>query len=1100
MKIIRNAVRHRDSSRLKITLRMKLLLSLFFATLLQINAGLEGTRSQKITLDLKSATVLDVIREIETTTEYRFLYRKDQLDTSRKMDIRAKNEKLEQVLQKVFGNSGMTYKIEQKQIVLTPNNDIPSGPGAHTTNPVQEQHAVTGIVSDALGPIPGVAIYFKSDTSRGDVTDINGKYRLFATPTDTLVFSYIGYKSVERVVRNQNHISVELKEAVTELNEVVLNAGYYTTTEKERTGNIAKITAKEIELQPLISPLQALQGRIAGMEVIPGRGDLPGAAPTIRIRGQNSLRAEGNYPLFIIDGMPIDATPLESNGALTNIGIDPLSTLNLSNIESIEVLKDADATAIYGSRGANGVILITTKQGMARKTAFQARLYSGVSTVYNRLDLLNTQQYLQIRKKVFENDGTEPTLRNAYDLLLWDQNRYTDWQEEFFGGSAWTTDVNISASGGNANTQFQLNGGYQEQGSVLPGDSKYQKATASLTLNHQSKNQRLSLGLKLNYGKDKNTILGIRSTGNQLFSLAPNAPPVFNQDGSLHWEEWDATGRNNPVEGYYNSSKTESDNLISNFSLSYLLVKGLTIRTNLGYNQLYSNDLLKIPKKSYNPSSWDFRDHQSTHLQQHRKSWSIEPQLNYSTKLNKFRMDALIGTTFQQNQNNRTGVTGTGYVSEALIGNLAAAETLTQGINQTTDYRYHAIFGRLGLNWNQKYYLNLTGRRDGSSRFGPGKQWANFGAIGAAWIFSNEKWVREHIRFLSFGKLRGSYGTTGSDQIGDYGYLDAYEATVAPGGLYPTNLANPDYSWEVNKKLETGLQLGFLQDRINLGVSWYRNRSSNQLVGYPLPGTTGFNVVQANLPATVQNTGWELEFSSFNLRNDNFTWQTTFNLSIPQNRLISYPGLEESAYANSYRIGHPLNINLLFQYDGLDPETGFYQFIDINGDGRLDYEDRVIIKDRSRKFFGGINNTVNYRNFSLQFLWQFVKQEGMLTLFNAGSTGNQREVVVLALEENSPFQTISRSLDAIQAYTYAQNSSLSYTDASFIRLKTLSLSYALPLELIGSMGIDACKIFVNGQNLITFSGYDGMDPEMNNSTGIQFGNLRTITAGLQLNF
>lgn len=1099
MKIIRNAVRHRESSRLKITLRMKLLLSLFFATLLQINAGLEGNRSQNITLDLKSATVLDIIREIETTTDYRFLYRKDQLDTSRKMDIRAKNEKLERVLQKVFGNSGIVYKIEQKQIVLTPNDDMPPGSLGNTTNPVQEQHPVTGIVSDELGPLPGVTIYIKSDPSRGGFTDTAGKYRLMVASTDTLVFSYIGYKSVERFVRNQTNINVELQEDVTALNEIVLNAGYYTTTEKARTGNIVKITSKEVELQPLVSPLQALQGRIAGMEVIPG-GNLPGTAPTIRIRGQNSLRNEGNFPLYIIDGMPIDASPLDSNSNIGFAGIDPLSTLNLSNIESIEVLKDADATAIYGSRGANGVILITTKKGVERKTAFEARIYSGVSTVPNRLDLLNTQQYLQIRNKVYENDGTTPTLRNAYDLLLWNQNRYTDWQEEFFGRNAWVTNANLTVSGGNANTQFQINGGFQEQGTVYPGDSRYQKGTVSLSLDHSTIDQKFTLGLRVNYGIDINNLVGNPNIGSQIFNLSPNAPPVFNDDGSLHWEEWDATGRNNPIEGYLNSSKTESNNLISNVTLNYNILKGLSLKSNLGYTFLNSKEVVKRPLSSYNPSSWDFRDHESSHLQQQRKSWSIEPQLVYNAEFGNIQLDALVGTTFQQNQNYQTGVTGAGYVSEAMIGNLAAAETLTQGINQTTDYRYNAVFGRLGLNWKQKYYINLTGRRDGSSRFGPGKQWANFGAIGAAWIFTEEKWVREHFNFLSFGKLRGSYGTTGNDQIGDYGYLDVYEATVAPGGLYPTALANPDYSWEVNKKLETGIQLGFLEDRINLGVSWYRNRSSNQLVGYPLPGITGFNTVQANLPATVQNTGWEFEVSSFNFQKSDFSWQTSINFSIPKNKLVRYPGLEESSYANTYRVGYPLNINLLYQYDGLDPETGFYQFTDVNDDGRLDFEDRVIIKDRSRNFFGGINNILNYKRFSLQFLWQYAKQEGRITLFNAGSIGNQRDVVMQALDGDSPFQTISLSIGAIQGYLNAQNSNLADTDASFLRLRTLSLSYLLPSEPLSALGVDGCKVFVHGQNLITLTRYEGMDPEMATGTGIDFGNLRTITAGIQLNF
>src|SRR5690606_10523724 len=285
-----------------------------------------------------------------------------------------------------------------------------------------------------------------------------------------------------------------------------------------------------------------------------------------------------------------------------------------------------------------------------------------------------------------------------------------------------------------------------------------------------------------------------------------------------------------------------------------------------------------------------------------------------------------------------------------------AAESMDNGTSQNTAYKYNAVFARLGYNWNRKYYINLTGRRDGSSRFGSGNRFANFGAIGAAWIFSEGAFVKKHLSFLSFGKLRSSYGTTGNDQIPDYGYLDAYEATRGPGGLYPTQLYNPNFSWEINKKLETAIELGFLRDRINLGVSWYRNRSSNQLVGYPLPGITGHASVQANLPATVQNSGWEVELSTLNITSENFKWQTSFNITFPKNELLNYPNIDQSSYANVYRVGRPLNIDLLYQYEGIDPDTGLYSIADLNDDGRFDYDDRIIIKDQGRKFFGGINN------------------------------------------------------------------------------------------------------------------------------------------------
>ena len=960
------------------------------------------------------------------------------------------------------------------------------------------QQLITGTVSDHQGlPLPGVNILIKG-SHQGAMTNLEGEYGINASIGDTLSYSFIGYTTKILVVTQNFKGDVQLQQNADALSEVVINAGYYNTTERERTGNIAKVTAEEIELQPLVSPLQTLQGRMAGVEISPGN-DLPGSAPTIRIRGQNSLRAEGNYPLYIIDGMPLNSSPLESNSNLSFTGIDPLSTLNVSNIESIEVLKDADATAIYGSRGANGVILITTKQGQSEKTEVQVQVYSGFSEVPNRIDLLHTEQYLQIRRRAFENDGTEPTQFNAYDLLVWDQERDTDWQEEILGGNAAVTNLNLTVTGGNQTTRYRLNGGFQEQGTVYPGDANYQKATGGLSVSHHSKDQKFKLQTAINSGLDNNKIVGNRSLVSSIFSLAPNAPAIFNEDGSLHWEEWIETGIDNPFNGYFNTSKIEASNLISNLSLSYELLKGLRLKTNLGYTNYNSEEIFKIPKRSYNPLYSEFLEAQSIHLLQKRNSWIVEPQLEYTTQLNKLQIESLIGSTFQKNQSRITEFTATGYVSESLIGNIAAAESLSDGRRQSTTYKYNALFARIGLNWDHKYLLNLTGRRDGSSRFGPGKRFANFGAIGAAWIFTEEGFM-DHLDFLSFGKLRASYGSTGNDQIGDYGYLDAYEATPGAGGLYPVALANPDYSWEINKKLEAALQLGFLKERLNLNISWYRNRSSNQLVGLPLPGVTGFNSVQANLPATVENRGWELEFTSLNFQKKDFSWRTSVNLTFPENELVSYPNLEESPYANTYRIGEPLNIALLYQYEGINPETGFYEVADINGDGRFDYEDQVVVQNQNRQYYGGIQNQFTYKNFSLQFLWQFVKQEGRLTLFNTGSLGNSRAVVAEALTDNSTYQSISNSSESRRAYNYASASSLGYTDASFLRLKTLALNYNLPSAPLQKIGMRGAKLFLTGQNLFTFTDYQGMDPEVTNGTGASFSDLRTYSLGIQLNF
>ncbi len=958
------------------------------------------------------------------------------------------------------------------------------------------QQQISGTVTGPTGePLLGVTVRVDGK-NYGTTTNIEGRYDIVANPGDVLIFSFVGYKPQEILVENQSVLSISLENDVDALEEVTINAGYYTVTERERTGNISRVTASEIENQPVVSPLQALQGRVAGLQVTPG-GSHPGMAGIIQIRGQNSLRAEGNYPLYIIDGVPINSTPVESNSLLGSAGIDPLNNLSLSNIESIEVLKDADATAIYGSRGANGVILVTTKNGTLKKTTVEANFYTGVATVPNRLELLNTDEYLRIRRRAFQNDEVEPTERNAYDLLLWDNDRYTDWQEFAFGGTSRTMNTSLNFSGGSENTSFRMGGSYFTQGTVYPGDYKYRKVTGNLNINHHSSDKRFNLNFSMNYGLDVNNLVGNLNLNSAIYLLPPNAPSVFQEDGSLSWEAWSEAGLDNPLKGYYNYNTTKTNHLISNMSLSYEIFNGFTAKANLGYTDYQSAELWKLPAKSYNPANQE--QNNSSHLNSTRDSWIIEPQLLYNSSFNKFQIESILGATFQENNSDRLSFLGTGYASEVLIGNLAAAEKILSPQNASAAYKYTSLFARVGLNYDHKYYLNFTGRNDGSSRFGPNNRFANFGALGSAWIFSEESWVQKALPFLSLGKLRGSYGTTGNDQIGDYGYLDAYQATIGMGGLYPTRLANKDYSWEVNKKLELGIELGFINNTILFGTSWYRNRSSNQLVGYTLPGITGFSSVQANLPATIENTGWELEASASLIDRDHFSWRAALNFTLPKNKLLSYPEIDQSTYANTYRVGAPLNIALHYQYEGIDPDTGFYKFLDVNDDGRFDFEDRVRIQDRSQQFFGGFSNTLNYKNFGLDFLWQFVKQEGSSNLVNTGTLQNQRDISLEALGENSIYQRVSQTFPSNTAYSFYSNSNATVEDASFLRLKTLSLGYTLPGAALQPLGVSNLKVFLNALNLFTITSYNGLDPEFPYSS-TAFSALRTITGGVQLTF
>ncbi|MCL8008307.1 SusC/RagA family TonB-linked outer membrane protein [Gelidibacter japonicus] len=971
------------------------------------------------------------------------------------------------------------------------------------TLPLTAQHLlVTGKVTDGNLPISGANVLIKN-TNSGVVTDFDGRFTITARPSDTLQISYLGYTTLTIPINNRSTINVTLQEDATALGEVQINAGYYSTTDREKTGSIARITAKDIELQPVNNPLEALQGRMAGVEITQRSGIL-GAAPQIYIRGQNSLRRSfndnGNLPLYIVDGMPINSSPLFSQNAFLTNGTDPLNTLNISNIESIEVLKDADATAIYGSRGANGVILITTKKKQAGdKTQVEASVYSGISRVSHFVDLLNTQQYLKLRQQAFENDGVVPSQFNAFDLLIWDQDRYTNWQKEFFGRTALMSNINLSVSGGNENTSYLVGASSHKQGSVFPGDFSYRKKTFNFSLGHRSHNKKFKLNLTANYGIDDNDLFSNATFVSRAFTLPPNAPAIYNNDGSLNWENstW-----NNPFAALKNNSRSTVKNLIANLGLEYVLMHGLTLKTNMGYTDLNSEDVILTPIETYDPALWHRVSNTSRHSLIGRKSWIFEPQLSYSKKFGNHRLDALVGATFQENNSNSLRIIGTGYSDKQLIGNLSSADAVVINHDIEMYYKYSAVFARIGYNWKSTYFLNLTGRRDGSSRFGPGKQFANFGAIGAAWIFSNDDFVQKISPFLSFGKLRGSYGITGSDQIGDYRYLDTYQATPGPGGLYPTQLTNPDFSWETNKKLEAALELGFLKDKISLNIGWFNNRSSNQLVGYPLPAMTGFNFVEANLPATVQNTGWEFDLHTVNLQANSLMWKSSFNLTIPQNKLVRFPNIEETSYRNTYRVGYPLNLGIHYNFQGVDPETGLYTIEDVNGDGVYDFNDQIIIKKLGRQYYGGIQNQINYRSFSINFLLEFVKQDGYK--FGAvppGRLGNNlpNQVNLYQHENSSSTQIASQSIFALIAYNNAYNSDFAITDASHIRMKTLSLGYNIPDKLIRSTGLQQFKIFLHAQNLFTLTNYIGLDPQL--GTGEKnLPPLQSFTAGVQLNF
>jgi TonB-linked SusC/RagA family outer membrane protein len=963
----------------------------------------------------------------------------------------------------------------------------------------QQQNQISGTITDGTSPLAGVTVAVKGQQNNVAISDFSGQYILLAAPTDTLTVSFMGFKTVLVPINGRKTINIPLREDATALQEVKINAGYYSVKEKERTGSIARITAKDIETQPVTNVLATMQGRMAGVNITQTSG-VPGSGFDIQIRGRNSLRTDGNSPLYIVDGMPLGTESLGnssflSGAILPGAGVNALSTINPTDIESIEVLKDADATAIYGSRGANGVVLITTKKAKVGKTTLTANIFSGVGQIARKLNLMNTEQYLNMRRQAFQNDGVTTYPASAHDSNgNWDQNRYTDWQKVLIGNTSQHRQVDVGIQGGSEFTKLLLKMTNYNETSVFHGDFEYKKTAFQFSGNHRSENQKLKVELSVQYVLDQNNLPGTDLTLDAI-NLAPNAPALYDEEGNLNWENstW-----NNPIRQNFEKYVANTNFLNAGSSLSYQLLPNLEFRTMAGFSDTRLAESKIAPSTLYDPafgldSSFSFLVKNSGYQQ----SWSLEPQLNWSKEYGKHKLNVLSGVTFQQRNFGTYTLQATGFSSNSLIYNPSAANMIRILNNNNSVYKYNAVFGRLNYTFNERYIFNVTGRRDGSSRFGPGKQFANFGAIGAAWLFSKEALVEKHLPWLSFGKLRTSYGTTGNDQIGDYQYLDTFSSNSLPYqgiiGLQPTRLFNPDFSWETNKKWEAALDLGVLNDRISLTAAYFKNKSGNQLVGIPLPGTTGFTSILSNFPAEVENSGLELEWNSKNINRANFSWSTSFNITFPKNELVSFPDLEGSTFANQYVVGEPLNIRMVYHYTGRNPETGLYEFEDYNGDGLIrSANDRKMLVNTTPEFFGGLQNTLSYKNWQFDFLFQFVKQIGPNFNNYKSMPGLSVNQSVDVLNEGQPFSA-GFNTQASNAYSFYRNSDAAFGDASFIRLKNMALSYTLPTAKTWN-----CKLYLQGQNVLTFTSYRGLDPE--NYSGVRIPPLRIISLGTQLTF
>lgn len=550
---------------------------------------------------------------------------------------------------------------------------------------------VKGVVTDAEGPLAGVNILIKNK-NKGAISNLDGSYELPSRVGDTLLFTYIGYTTQEIPVGNQSIINVTMQPDATALDQVVINAGYYNVTDREKTGSISRITAKEIEDQPVINPLATLQGRMAGVDVQQLSG-VPGGGFTVRIRGQNSLFA-GNEPLYIIDGIPYDAQSLgsrsTSNLIIPGANISPLNAINPNAIESIEVLKDADATAIYGSRGANGVVLITTKKGKQGRTRFSISNSTGIAHITKKIDLLNTRQYLEMRREGFANDGITEYPETAYDVNgTWNQNRDSDWQEELIGGTAFSQEVNASVSGGSETTQFLIHGMYHTETTVFPGDFNYDKIAVNSNLQHRSENEKFKISFNSGYTLENNFLPG-KDLSDTARNLAPNAPALYDEEGNLNWENSTWT---NPLAELQIEYTNDSKNLLGNTVLEYELLKDLQLKLQTGYRSTQFESNNRTPHTIYDPAYGlnSSVSRANKHTANHT-SFIAEPQMQWHTKGEKHSWNVLVGATFQDQSTNSITLLGYGFANNNFLDNLSAADNLLVLNEDSYQYKYQSFF------------------------------------------------------------------------------------------------------------------------------------------------------------------------------------------------------------------------------------------------------------------------------------------------------------------------------------------------------------------------------------------------------------------------
>lgn len=971
------------------------------------------------------------------------------------------------------------------------------------------------VTSSNAEPIPGVSIFVKGTPSNGTQSDATGSYKISIPPdAKILVFTFIGYKTKESAITGTT-LNVTLDEENTTLSDVVV-VGYGTQIKRDVSGSVTSVKSKDLENLPVTSFESALQGKAAGVQIAAQNGKL-GQGITVRVRGAASVTA-GSEPLYIVDGIPITSGDLSSTTAPTSA----LADLNTNDIESIEVLKDAAASAIYGARASNGVVIITTKQGKAGKTLIQFNALGGISSPSNHRTFLNAQEYVQILRRAGQGaanqdflNGDYTTLQEALDdynsIVEGRLNRYSagnndyqtykvnsNWEAASFQDKPVTQQYDLNLTGGNDKTKFYIGGQALDQKGILVGNS-YKRYSGRLNLTNKV-TDFLEVGVNLNFSNSINNRLSndnAFSSPLQSVALSPITPFIDPRSGLVSGSLPGAAS-NYPV--YYNPFisignafyKATVYRTLGKAFANLNLAKGLKFSTDFSIDNLNQNE------ESYYGSLTFRNTGTSNGYGQNISTFVINANTNnfftYNTSIGKSNIDATLGTSYQKSTTKFSTLEGQDFPSDSYI-KLGSAATKVIATSNEGAFSFLSYFFRANYKYNDRYIASFSVRADGSSRFGANHKYGYFPAGSLAWIISEEDFLKSGETF-SLLKLRGSYGLTGNAEIGNYVARGLFAGTGAYGGLpgqTPSRIANPDLTWEKTKQLDIGLDFGILQNRITGAFDYYRKNTTDLLLDVPVPQTTGFATITQNLGA-LKNSGFELAINTENFVGE-FKWSTAITAAINNNEITDLGGQVLNANEiNAAIAGQPIGVFYLPEYAGVNPANGdalYYRNttdaagnVDRSTTTNINLAQRIFAGNPNPKYTFGLNNSFAFKNFDLTLFFQGVKgnkifnSAGQYMSANA-SNGYDNQTADQMNYWDKPGDVTSVPEPRLFYGNGVGNSTRYISDGSYIRLKTLTLGYTFSSSILTKIKLSKLRLYATAQNLATITGYKGWDPEVN---------------------